>query len=103
LSDTQNGYRAIRTDVLKALGLRENSTTIEQEMVMKTLAAGYRVAEVPSHEHPRSHGRSHINIWRVMPRYAYCLAANLAVRKITPATNSMPVPARVPAAAGRRR
>jgi glycosyltransferase involved in cell wall biosynthesis len=81
LSDTQNGFRAVRTDVLKALGLRENSTTIEQEMVMKTLAAGYRVAEVPGHERARLHGESHINIWRVMPRYAYCLAINLAVRQ----------------------
>jgi glycosyltransferase involved in cell wall biosynthesis len=81
LSDTQNGFRAVRTEVLTTLCLRENSTTIEQEMVMKTLAAGYRVAEVPGHERARLHGQSHINIWRVMPRYAYCLVINLAVRR----------------------
>lgn len=91
LSDTQNGYRAIRTDVLKAIDLRENTTTIEQEMVMKTLAAGFRIAEVPSHEHPRAFGQSHINIWRVMPRYAYCLLSNLVVRQAKPVLN---VPAR---------
>lgn len=103
LSDTQNGYRAIRTDVLRAIGLRENSTTIEQEMVMKTLAAGYRVAEIPSHEHPRLHGHSHINIWRVMPRYAYCLIANLAVRRAARAIASAPMSAQLPATAGPRR
>lgn len=77
LSDTQNGYRAIRTDVLRVLDLRENSTTIEQEMVMKTIAAGYRISEVASHESARLHGQSHIHLWRVAPRYGYCLAKNL--------------------------
>jgi dolichol-phosphate mannosyltransferase len=77
LSDTQNGFRAVRTDVLRALDLRENSTTIEQEIVIKTLAAGFRLVEVPSHEYARASGRSHIRLWRVMPRYAYCLARNL--------------------------
>lgn len=78
LSDTQNGYRAVRTDLLRALDLRENGTTIEQEIVIKTLAAGYRLAEVPSHEWARTYGRSHIDVWRVAPRYAYCLVRNLA-------------------------
>lgn len=32
LSDSQNGFRAIRTDVLKSLKLRSRHTTIEQEM-----------------------------------------------------------------------
>lgn len=108
LSDTQNGFRAIRTDVLKSLRLRENSTTIEQEMVMKTIAAGYRIAEVPSHESAREYGQSHINIWRVMPRYAYCLLTNLAVRRPHPSV-VRPIDAPVaiapgwPAGARRRR
>src|SRR6185503_7893558 len=58
LSDSQNGFRAIRTDVLKELDLREDVTTIEQEMIIKTLRRGLRMAEVPSHEHPRAHGCS---------------------------------------------
>jgi dolichol-phosphate hexosyltransferase len=77
LSDTQNGFRAIRTDVLRRLGLRSNGTTIEQEMVMRTLGAGFRLAEVPSHEHARRFGQSHINVWRVMPAYACNLARHL--------------------------
>lgn len=94
LSDTQNGFRAVRTDVLRAIGLRENTTTIEQEMVIKTLAHGFRVTEVPSHERARIHGQSHINIWRVMPRYAYSLAINLAARRApAPQANEVPLPA----------
>lgn len=34
LSESQNGFRAIRTSVLKDLDLKENITTIEQEMII---------------------------------------------------------------------
>jgi dolichol-phosphate mannosyltransferase len=77
LSDSQNGFRAIRTDLARQLDLRENSTTIEQEMIVKTLKAGARMAEVPSHEHPRTHGCSHIRLWRAAPRYVYSLTRDL--------------------------
>jgi glycosyltransferase involved in cell wall biosynthesis len=77
LSDTQNGFRAVRTDVLRALGLRENHTTIEQEMVMRTLRLGYRIIEYPSHERARMHGQSHVSVYRHSPAYLWCLARNL--------------------------
>jgi len=73
ISDSQNGFRAVRTTVLRELDLRENTTTIEQEMTIKTLRRGWRMAEVPSHEHPRAHGVSHIRVWRDAPRYGYSL------------------------------
>jgi len=77
LSDSQNGFRAIRTNVLRQLDLRERTTTIEQEMTIKTLRQGWRIAEVPSHEHPRSHGVSHIRLWRDSPRYGWSLVKYL--------------------------
>jgi glycosyltransferase involved in cell wall biosynthesis len=77
LSDSQNGFRALRTDLLRRLSLSENTTTIEQEMIIKTLKAGARVAEVPSHEHRRCHGMSHIRVWRAAPRYVYSVARDL--------------------------
>jgi dolichol-phosphate mannosyltransferase len=77
LSDSQNGFRAIRTSVLRDLALSENTTTIEQEMIIKTLRRGLRMAEVPSHEHPRAHGASHIRVWRSAPRYGYSLVKHL--------------------------
>jgi dolichol-phosphate hexosyltransferase len=73
LSDSQNGFRALRTSVLRQLDLCENTTTIEQEMIIKTLRRGWRMAEVPSHEHRRAHGSSHIRVWRSAPRYGYSL------------------------------
>jgi dolichol-phosphate mannosyltransferase len=73
ISDSQNGFRAVRTSVLRQLDLRERTTTIEQEMTIKTLRGGWRIAEVPSHEHARRHGASHIRVWRDAPRYGYSL------------------------------
>jgi dolichol-phosphate mannosyltransferase len=84
LSDTQNGFRAIRTTLLRELDLREPTTTIEQEMIAKTLALGYRLAEVPCHEHKRLHGHSHIVVWRAAPRYAWSLVRNLCRRRVSP-------------------
>jgi len=71
LSESQNGFRAIRTDVLRSLGLQENITTIEQEMIIKTLKKGFRMAEVPSHEHKRKAGYSKISLKKVSFRYVY--------------------------------
>ena len=48
LTDTLNGFRAGRRTALQSVGLRANIHTIEQEMVMKMLLAGYRVVNVPT-------------------------------------------------------
>ena len=77
LSESQNGFRAIRTEVLRDLDLAENITTIEQEMIIKTLKKGYRMAEVPSHEHCRKGGESKIRLSRVFFRYGYSLVKYL--------------------------
>jgi dolichol-phosphate hexosyltransferase len=73
LSDSQNGFRAIRREVALKLNLRENITTIEQEMVMRTLKCDYRMAEVPSHEQKRFVGSSKIKLSKVWFRYGYSL------------------------------
>lgn len=73
LSDSQNGFRAIRREVALKLNLQENITTIEQEMVMRTLKCGYRMAEVPSHEQKRLVGPSKIKLGKVWFRYGYSL------------------------------
>ncbi|MGB2705876.1 MAG: glycosyltransferase family 2 protein [Candidatus Omnitrophota bacterium] len=71
LTDSQNGFRAIKKDVALALDLKENITTIEQEMIIKTLRKGYRMAEVPTHEYARRHGTSSIVARKVWFRYVY--------------------------------
>jgi len=74
LTDSQNGFRAIRKTVADTLNLKENITTIEQEMLIKVLKNGYRVTEVPSHEYKRLFGQSIIKLSKVWWRYIYsCL------------------------------
>lgn len=77
LTDTLNGFRAIRRDAARDLGMRENRHTIEQEMVIQALRRGYRAINVPSHEYDRKFGGSTINIWREWPIFVWCLVRNL--------------------------
>lgn len=73
LSESQNGFRAIKTEVLKQLKLQEDLTTIEQEMIIKTLRKGFKMGEVPSHEHRRKVGESHIQLHKVWYRYLWTM------------------------------
>lgn len=77
LTDSQNGFRAIRKDVICSLNLKENITTIEQEMTMKCLKNGFIVSEVPTHEYSRKHGDSTIKLRKVWFRYIYSFIKNL--------------------------
>ena len=77
LTDSQNGFRAIKKDVICSLGMTENITTIEQEMTMKCLKKGYIVGEVPTHEFARKYGDSTIRLRRVWFRYIYSFIKNL--------------------------
>lgn len=71
LTDSQNGFRAIKTEVARKLNLQENITTIEQEMIIKTLKKGYRITEIPSHEYKREFGTSKIILKKAWLRYVY--------------------------------
>lgn len=84
LTDYQNGFRAINTEVGRALGTTANNTTIEQEMAMMCLNHGYRVSEVPSHEYRRKGGESKINVPRLAHRYVFSLFKG-TLRPRTPA------------------
>ena len=70
-TDSQNGLRALKREVALNLELKENITTIEQEMTIKTLRKGYRLKEIPSHEYARRYGESRILLSRVSWRYIY--------------------------------
>ncbi len=85
LTDYQNGFRAIRTQVGRAIQMRSNLPTIEQEMAMKCLQYGYRVMEEPTHEYARKGGVSKINPLVVGHRYVWSLLTGVFVlRKPTP-------------------
>jgi dolichol-phosphate mannosyltransferase len=84
LTDCQNGLRAIRRDVALKLGLEEDITTIEQEMIIKTLRCGYRLSEVATHEYARANGQSNFRVQDVWGRYLLTLAYYLLIWQPTP-------------------
>ncbi len=71
ITDSQNGFRAMRKTVFEALNTVENGTTIEQEMIMKTLARGYTLREVPTHEFRRRAGVSKVRLRKVWAHYIW--------------------------------
>jgi dolichol-phosphate mannosyltransferase len=77
LTDSQNGFRAIRKDVAASLGAKANLTTIEQEMLMRALKRGCRVVEVPTHEFERKCGVSKVSVWRLWLAYLWSLFRNI--------------------------
>ena len=92
LTDYQNGFRAIRTDVARAIPLTSRITTIEQEMAMKCLRYGFRVAERPAHEFPRRGGVSKVSVRRRAPQYVWNLLCGVIGprrRLPTPVTASL--------------
>jgi dolichol-phosphate mannosyltransferase len=77
LTDSQNGFRAIRRDVGLKLGLTSNLTTIEQEMMMRALKLGYRVSEIPAHEYERKWGKSKVVVWKLWFAYGWSVFRNI--------------------------
>ena len=77
LTDSQNGFRALRRDVARVLRLKSNLTTIEQEMLMRALKCGCRVVEIPSHEFERRWGVSKVSVWRLWWAYLWSLMRNI--------------------------
>jgi dolichol-phosphate mannosyltransferase len=77
LTDSQNGFRAIRRVVGQGLGLTSNLTTIEQEMLMKALKKGHRVSEIASHEYERRWGVSKVVVWKLWFAYVWSFFRNI--------------------------
>jgi dolichol-phosphate mannosyltransferase len=77
LTDSQNGFRAIRRDTAAQLGLTSNLTTIEQEMLMRALRRGFRVEEIASHEYERRWGVSKVVVWKLWYAYLWSFFRNL--------------------------
>lgn len=77
ITDCNNGFRAIKTNVAKQLKLEEDDFAIEQEMTIKCIKMGYRICEVPSYEFKRQYGKSHVNSMRMLPKHISCFIKNI--------------------------
>lgn len=77
LTDIQNGFRALDTRVGRRIGLNQDDFTTEQEMIMKFLAGGFRVINVPSHEFARQAGEAKLDLGRVWFRFGIVVLRHL--------------------------
>jgi dolichol-phosphate mannosyltransferase len=77
LTDSQNGFRAARLQMLRELDLQENKHTIELEIVLKTLKKRYKVCQVPTHEYGRRLGLSSLSVRKQLPHFLGCLLKHI--------------------------
>ncbi len=61
ITDSQSGYRAMKREVISGQKLTSGEYEIESEMLVKTVKAGFRVAEVPITFEQRTYGRSGVD------------------------------------------
>lgn len=76
-TDYQNGFRAIKLNIVKKLNLTSDITTVEQEMCIKCLKKGFKIVEVPTHEYKRRYGESSFSLWKVGHKYFFNLIKNI--------------------------
>ena len=61
VSDSQSGYRVMKSAVLAGMHLKSGEYEIESEMLVKTARLGFRVVEVPITFVQRTYGRSRLD------------------------------------------
>jgi glycosyltransferase involved in cell wall biosynthesis len=61
VSDSQSGYRVMKSTVLKGMSLKSDEYEIESEMLVKTARRGFRVMELPITFEQRTYGRSRLD------------------------------------------
>jgi glycosyltransferase involved in cell wall biosynthesis len=76
VSDSQSGFRAIRSSLIKRMKLSSHGYEVESEMLVKALRMGARVAETPISFDQRTVGNSKIDPIRDGTRILYAIIAS---------------------------
>ena len=61
VSDSQSGYRVMKSEVIRIMSLKSGEYEIESEMLVKTARQGFRVREVPISFEQRTYGTSRLD------------------------------------------
>ena len=61
ISDSQSGFRAIRSSLIRKMSLNSRGYEVESEMLVKALKMGARVAEIPISFEQRTVGESRLD------------------------------------------
>jgi len=76
ISDSQSGFRAIRSSLIKKMKLSSHGYEVESEMLVKALRMGARVAETPISFVQRTVGNSKLDPIRDGARILYAIIAS---------------------------
>jgi len=76
VSDSQSGFRAIRSSLIKQMKLSSHGYEVESEMLVKALRMGARVAETPISFDQRTVGSSKLDPIRDGARILYAIIAS---------------------------
>jgi len=76
ISDSQSGFRAIRSSLIKKMKLGSHGYEVESEMLVKALKMGARVAETPISFDQRTVGSSKLDPIRDGVRILYAIIAS---------------------------
>ena len=79
-------FRAARSEVLRALALREMTYGWAVELVTRGAMGGYRVMEVPVSYHPRIGVSKISGTWRGSIGAAWCILTGIVKNRLRPAT-----------------
>jgi hypothetical protein len=77
LTDSQSGFRAMRTRMARALALRDTGGAIELELLLACAKRRYRVHELASHEYARRFGRSALVLHKEWFRLVSCVVRHV--------------------------
>lgn len=61
VSDSQSGYRIMKSEILKKMNFQSSGYEIESEMLVKTVRMGYRINELPISFEQRTYGKSSLD------------------------------------------
>ncbi len=76
ISDSQSGFRAIRSSILKKMKLNSRGYEVESEMLVKALKMGVRVIEIPISFEQRTVGKSKLDPLRDGAKILYSIIAS---------------------------
>jgi len=61
ISDSQSGYRALKSELIKGTRITSNGYEIESELLIKALKRGFRTKEIPIKFKQRTYGKSKLD------------------------------------------
>lgn len=68
--DATNSFKLYDAEMLNALKLESSGGfEISLEITVKAFLSGYKITELPTTWHDRTHGQSRFRLWRWLPRY----------------------------------